>query len=86
MNALRTIRERIGATQAELGAALQVSQSNVSFYEKGQTVPPDVAAKLIDFAKGRGLVLSYDHVYGASPVPELTKPKRRKGSQPVEEV
>jgi putative transcriptional regulator len=65
MNAFRSIRERLKVSQAEIGAALDVSQSNVSFYEKGQTVPPAVAAKLIEFARSRGLNITYDHVYGS---------------------
>lgn len=70
MNAFRTIRTRLAVSQAEIGAALGVTQSNVSFYERGQTIPPEVARKLIDFARGRDLALTFDHVYGASELPE----------------
>ena len=63
MNTFRAIRESLGVTQAEMGAVLGVSQGNVSFYEKGQTVPPTVAAKLIEFSRSKGKVLSYDDVY-----------------------
>lgn len=70
MNAFRTIRTRLAVSQAEIGAALGVTQSNVSFYERGQTVPPDIARKLIDFANARDLALTFDHVYGASELPE----------------
>lgn len=69
MNAIRSIRDRLGATQTELGAALGVTQSNVSFYENGQTMPPDVAAKLIAFAAKGGLSISYDHIYGGARLP-----------------
>lgn len=61
----QTIRKRLEVTQAELAAALGVTQGNVSFYEKGQTVPPKVAGKLIEFAKTKGHVITYDDVYGA---------------------
>ena len=66
MNSFKSIRDRLGVTQAEIAAALGVTQGNVSFYEKGQTVPPGAAAKLIEFAKSKGVEISYDDVY-ASP-------------------
>lgn len=69
MNAFRSIRERLGVSQAVIATGLGLSQSNVSFYEKGQTVSPAVAAKLIEYAAARGLVISYDHVYGAAELP-----------------
>jgi putative transcriptional regulator len=88
MNALKAIRERLEVTQAELGAAVKVSQGNVSFYERGQTVPPDVAERLIAFAASKGLPISYDHIYGAIPIPAVGKPKRRapKPATPAQEV
>lgn len=63
--AFQTIRKRLEVTQAELAAALGVTQGNVSFYEKGQTIPPKVAGKLIEFAKSKGHVITYDDVYAA---------------------
>lgn len=80
MNALRTIRQRLDVSQAEMADALGVSQGNVSFYEKGQTLPPHVAQRLIDFSAGRGLAIGFDHVYGAAELPELA-PKRKKPTQ-----
>lgn len=74
MNAFRTIRTRLAVSQAEIGAALGVTQSNVSFYERGQTIPPEIARKLIDFARGRDLALTFDHVYGASELPVAAAP------------
>jgi putative transcriptional regulator len=76
MNALKSIRERLGVTQIALGEALGVTQGNVSFYEKGQTVPPAVAAKLIDYAKGRGVALTFDDIY-AYKAPHRATPKAR---------
>lgn len=69
MNAFRPIRSRLGVTQAELADVLGVSQGNISFYERGQTVPPEIAGKLIAFAAERGLPIGYDHVYGAADLP-----------------
>ena len=67
MNSFKSIRERLKVTQAEIATAIGVSQGNVSFYEKGQTVPPGVAAKLIEFAKTKGVDITYDDIY-ATPV------------------
>jgi putative transcriptional regulator len=64
-NAIKNIRARLGVTQAELGVAVGVSQGNVSFYERGQTVPPEVAGRLIAFAATKGVVLTYDDIYRA---------------------
>lgn len=59
----KSIRTRLNVTQAAIAEALGVTQGNVSFYEKGQTVPPAVAAKLIDFAAQRGEVITFDDIY-----------------------
>lgn len=63
--AFKTIRARLAVTQAAMAEAIGVTQANVSFYEKGQTIPPKVAGKLIEFAKSKGHVITYDDVYGA---------------------
>lgn len=70
MSAIQTIRRRLDLTQAALAEAIGVTQGNVSFYERGQTIPPAVAGRLIEFAKGKGVALSYDHVYGAAEIPD----------------
>lgn len=69
MNRVRAIREKLGATQAELGVALGKSQGNVALYEKGQVVPPEVAKRLIAFAVSKGVSIGYEDVYG--PVTEV---------------
>jgi putative transcriptional regulator len=63
MSNIRTIRTRLGMTQAELGAALGMTQGNVHLIEKGQTVLPAVARRLIAFAGTKGVRLSFDDVY-----------------------
>lgn len=65
MNPIKSIRARLSLTQAELAKALEMSQGNVAFYERGQTVPPHVARRLILFARARGCDLGYEDVYGA---------------------
>ena len=53
-------------TQSELADGIGVTQGNVSHYERGQTVPPAVARKLIAFAAGRGTKISFDDIYSSS--------------------
>lgn len=64
MNPIKSIRARLSLTQAELAKALEMSQGNVAFYERGQTVPPHVARRLILFARGRGCDVGYEDIYG----------------------
>lgn len=79
MHALKNIRLRLGATQSEIAEALDVTQGNVSFYEKGQTIPPAQAEKLISFARSKGLPIGYDHVYGLAELP--TQPAQEVGRE-----
>lgn len=75
MNAFKSIRGRLALSQTELAKALGMTQGNVHFIEaRGQAVKPDVAAKLIEVAKSRGLEISYDHVYGAAELPRAPDP------------
>ena len=64
MNAIRSIRKRLGETQAELALALGCTQGNVGHYETGQTVPPHVAARLIRHARSRDQVVTFEEIYG----------------------
>lgn len=63
MQPIYHIRSRLGLSQAALARGIGVTQGNVSHYERGQTVPPDVAGKLIDFAKSLGIALTFDDIY-----------------------
>jgi putative transcriptional regulator len=71
MRPIQIIRLRLGVSQVQLADGIGCSQSNISNYERGQTITPDVARKLIEFARPRGLPLTYDHVYGAVPLPAV---------------
>lgn len=64
MNTIKSIRERLGVTQAALAEGIGCTQGNVGHYERGQTVPPDMARRLIAFAGARGHRVSYDDIYG----------------------
>jgi len=50
-------------TQSAFAEGIGVTQGNVSLYEKGQTVPPKVAKRVIELAASRGVALTYDDVY-----------------------
>lgn len=64
MNPILQLRKRLNVSQAELGAELGVTQSAVSQFEKGSAVPsPDTVKRLIDFAKRRGVDVSFDSIY-----------------------
>lgn len=67
MNNIKTIRERLGLTQAALAEGMGCTQGNVGHYERGQTVPPDAARSLIAFAGTKGLEVSFDDIYGPEP-------------------
>jgi putative transcriptional regulator len=67
MNAISRIRIRLGVTQAAMAQALDVTQGNVSLYEKGQTVPPRVARHLITYARSLGHEIGFDDIYADIP-------------------
>ena len=69
MHNLKPIREHLGVTQQAMADGLGCTQGNVGHYERGQTLPPDMAKKLIDFSGKHGLRLTFDHVYGAAKLP-----------------
>lgn len=71
MHNLKSIRERLGVTQQALADGIGCTQGNIGHYERGQTIPPEMAAKVIAFATGKGLRITYDHVYGDAPMPAL---------------
>lgn len=65
MQNVKTIRKRLGLTQAALAQALGCTQGNVWHYEaRGQTVPPDTAKKLIELAARKGLRIGFEDIYG----------------------
>lgn len=74
MNAIKTIRDRLGLTQAAFAEGIGCTQGNVGHYERGQTVPPAVASRVVDFAARRGLVIGFDHIYGRVDIPAEPAP------------
>jgi putative transcriptional regulator len=79
MNSIQHIRARLGVTQAAMAAGIGVTQGNVSNYERGQRMPPDVAGRLIEYAKSLEHTISYDDIYGApraqEPLPPESQPQ-----------
>lgn len=75
MSNIKTIRTRLGVTQTVLAAGIGCTQGNVGHYENGQTVPPDSAKRLIEFARTRGHEVTFDDIYAAEPttptIPEV---------------
>lgn len=86
MNAIRPIRERLKMTQQALASELGCTQGNVGHYERGQTLPPDVAKRLIDVARKHGLRIGFDHVYGAVGLPAASAGRRAKPQTSTSEV
>ena len=64
MSVIKTIRTKLGMSQADLGAALGVTQGNVGHYERrDQLVSVPVAARLIGVCEERGLTVTFDDLY-----------------------
>jgi putative transcriptional regulator len=70
MSTIKAIRDRLGLTQTELAEGIGCTQGNVGHYEKGQTVPPDAAKRLIVFAASRGVAITYEDIYGPVRLPK----------------
>ncbi len=68
---LAEIRKSRGITQAELGAAVGVSNRVIAYYELESTQPP--GAMLVDLA--RVLRVTTDELLGATPSRERVRPK-----------
>ena len=79
MHKLKAIRLRIGKTQQAMASGLGCSQSNIANCERGQTLLPELAERLITYANGCGLPITWDHVYGSAQLPELAQPETKAG-------
>ena len=71
MNNIKAIRDRLGLTQAALAEGMDCTQGNVGHYERGQTVSPDAAKRLISFAKTLGHDVTFDDIYSQPETQEL---------------
>jgi|GEM_PF-567267 len=64
ISSIRVIRERLGVTQTALADGMGCTQGNVGHYERGQTIPPDAAKRLIVYAADLGHLVTYEEIYG----------------------
>lgn len=75
MSNIKVIRERLKLTQSALALGIGCTQGNVGHYEnKGQTMPPDMARRLIDFAGTQGLAITFNDIYMPELAPALMEP------------
>jgi putative transcriptional regulator len=74
MSTIKGIRERLGVTQAALADGIGCTQGNVGHYERGQTVPPEAAKRLITFARSLGQAVTYEDIYGPPDLATQTAP------------
>jgi transcriptional regulator with XRE-family HTH domain len=70
---MKRIRLRLGVSQDEVAAGIGCTRMNVSYYERGQTIPPDAARRLIAFAATKGLNIDFNHIYGTAELPMLRR-------------
>lgn len=67
MSNIKAIRSRLGLTQVALAKGIGCTQGNIGHYEhRGQMMPPDVARRLIGYAKSLGQAISFDDIYAES--------------------
>lgn len=64
MNPILQLRKRLKVSQHDLGAAIGVTQSAVSQFEKGISIPsPETVRRLIEFSKTKGIAVSFESIY-----------------------
>lgn len=67
MNAFAAIRQSLGLSQSALAKGLELGQSAISQFERGECEPtPAVARRLIQFAKQHGQTVTFEMIYGAA--------------------
>lgn len=77
MNQIKSIRTRVGLTQAKFGDCIGCTQSAVGQFERGESDPSiEKAARIIDLAHSHGLELQLEHIYGLKALPEMQAAER----------
>lgn len=90
MSRFLEIRNLLGLTQQEMSEVLGCVQSNVSFLDRGQTITPDVARKLIEAGHAMQVELSFECIYGNAPLParptQRPEPRRQNWPELISEL
>ena len=64
MTAIYQLRKRLNLSQTDLASEIGVTQSAISQFETGASIPsPETVRKLVEFARKRGIKLSFELVY-----------------------
>ncbi|MCB4786004.1 MULTISPECIES: helix-turn-helix domain-containing protein [unclassified Delftia] len=80
MSNVKAIRALLQITQQAFADGIGCTQSNIAQYERGQTEPsPGRARRIVEFARGLGLAISLEHVYGDVELPTCTGEARSVG-------
>ena len=78
-NNLKAIRNAFNLTQAELAQLIGCSQGNIGHYEsRGQRIRQEVAQRIIEVAKQRGIAITLEDIYGEKNMNEVTIAKEVK--------
>ena len=80
--AIRKLRHEQSLTLDDLAAQAGISASHLSRLERGQTLPPEAAKRLIGFAATRGLELTLDQIYGLQPLDSGAAPAPSRAQSP----
>jgi DNA-binding XRE family transcriptional regulator len=63
-SSIKKIRKKLGISQIMFGKAIGVSTSAIANYENDFRKPrPEIAFKILDFAKSKGLKLNLEDIY-----------------------
>lgn len=82
MNQIKSIRSRVGLTQAKFGDCIGCTQSAIGQFERGESDPTiEKAIRIIDMAGSHGLVIQLEHIYGLTPLPAPDAPDAIAGEQ-----
>lgn len=72
-NNLKAIRNALKLTQTGLAQLIGCSQGNIGHYEsRGQRIRQEVAQRIIEVAKQRGVVITLEDIYGEKNMSEVT--------------
>lgn len=68
MTNIKKIRTRLGLTQSEFAKGIGCTQGNIGHLESGRPVSSAIAIRIIEFAKKRKQVVTFDEIFAVPPV------------------